>query len=106
MAALRNFNGLASWKNAENSLQSVNLTRPPESLLLTSGSIPRSANAASADDADRILAADLSGLVPEPLHSDDLNVLSGGQSADERSSLHVLKGRHHLPRSVQVVILA
>ena len=29
MAALRNFNGLASWKNAENSLQSVNLTMPP-----------------------------------------------------------------------------
>ena len=28
MAALRNFNGLASWKNAENSLQSVNLTMP------------------------------------------------------------------------------
>ena len=28
MAALRNFNGLASWRNAENSLQSVNLTRP------------------------------------------------------------------------------
>ena len=28
MAALRNFNGLASWRNAENSLQSVNLTMP------------------------------------------------------------------------------
>ena len=28
MAALRNFNGLASWGNAENSLQSVNLTMP------------------------------------------------------------------------------
>ena len=28
MAALRNFNGLASWKNAENRLQSVNLTMP------------------------------------------------------------------------------
>ena len=28
MAALRNFNGLASWRNAENSLQSVNLTIP------------------------------------------------------------------------------
>ena len=28
MAALCNFNGLASWKNAENSLQSVNLTMP------------------------------------------------------------------------------
>ena len=26
MTALRNFNGLASWRNAENSLQSVNLT--------------------------------------------------------------------------------
>ena len=28
MAALRNFNGLVSWRNAENSLQSVNLTMP------------------------------------------------------------------------------
>ena len=28
MTALRNFNGLASWKNAENKLQSVNLTIP------------------------------------------------------------------------------
>ena len=28
MATLRNFNGLASWRNAENSLQSVNLTAP------------------------------------------------------------------------------
>ena len=37
------------------------------------------------DDADRILAADLSGLVPEPLDSDDLSRLSGGQPADERS---------------------
>ena len=27
-AALSNFNGLASWRNAENSLQSVNLTMP------------------------------------------------------------------------------
>ena len=31
MAALRNFNGLASWRNADNSLQSVNLTMPPPS---------------------------------------------------------------------------
>ena len=28
MAALRNFNGLASWRNSENSLQSANLTMP------------------------------------------------------------------------------
>ena len=28
MAALRNFNGLASWRNAKNRLQSVNLTMP------------------------------------------------------------------------------
>ena len=28
MAALRNLNGPASWRNAENSLQSVNLTKP------------------------------------------------------------------------------
>ena len=28
MAALRNFNDLASWGNVENSLQSVNLTMP------------------------------------------------------------------------------
>ena len=28
MATLRNFNGLVSWRNAENSLQSVNLTMP------------------------------------------------------------------------------
>ena len=28
MAPLRNFNGLASWRNAENSQQSVNLTMP------------------------------------------------------------------------------
>ena len=28
MAALRNFNGLVSWRNAENSLQSVNVTIP------------------------------------------------------------------------------
>ena len=28
MTALRNFNGLASWRNAENSLKSVNLTMP------------------------------------------------------------------------------
>ena len=27
-AALSNFNGLASWRNAENGLQSVNLTMP------------------------------------------------------------------------------
>ena len=61
--------------------------QPPDSLLLTSSSIPRFANSASADDAD-------------------LSRLSGGQFADERSSPHVLKGRHHPPRSVQVVILA
>ena len=28
MAALRNFSGLASWRNAENSLESVNLAVP------------------------------------------------------------------------------
>ena len=28
MVVLRNFNGLASWRNGENSLQSVNLTTP------------------------------------------------------------------------------
>ena len=33
MAALRNFNGLASWKNAENSLQSVNLIMPAGPLI-------------------------------------------------------------------------
>ena len=33
MVALRNFNGLASWRNAENSLQSVNLTMPAERFL-------------------------------------------------------------------------
>ena len=38
MAALRNFNGLASWKNAENSLQSVNLTMPCRLLVLTRAS--------------------------------------------------------------------
>ena len=30
MATLRNFNSLASWRNAENSLQLVNLTMPLE----------------------------------------------------------------------------
>ena len=32
MATLRNFNGLVSWRNAENSLQSVNLTMPSRGL--------------------------------------------------------------------------
>ena len=32
MATLRNFNGLASWRNAEKSLQSVNFTMPSPGL--------------------------------------------------------------------------
>ena len=32
MAALCNFNGLAPWRNADNSLHSVNLTMPPSPL--------------------------------------------------------------------------
>ena len=33
MGALRNFNGLVSWRNAKNSLQSVNVTMPAPTLL-------------------------------------------------------------------------
>ena len=33
MTALRDFNGLVSWRNAENSLQSVNVTMPARTLL-------------------------------------------------------------------------
>ena len=35
MAALRNFNGLATWRNAENSLQSVNLRMPAHRICRT-----------------------------------------------------------------------
>ena len=45
MAALRNFNGLASWKNAENSLQSVNLTMPRRALDADAGELRACAGA-------------------------------------------------------------
>ena len=43
MAALCNFNSLASWRNAENGLQSVNLTIPKKEiqLLMTAEQIAR-----------------------------------------------------------------
>ena len=44
MAVLRNFNGLVSWRNAENSLQSVNVTIPAERHMDTHASVQRVAD--------------------------------------------------------------